>query len=47
MTMAEWYELAEIYLAKQGIAGTSITEDKLEQLKKWKQEVKRKRNVDT
>lgn len=50
MTMSEWYEIAEIHIAEQGVAGTSITEERLDDIKSWarkKKEERAKANGDT
>ena len=43
MTLAEWYEIAEMHIAQQGVAGTSITEERLDEIESWSQKVKENR----
>jgi hypothetical protein len=43
MTMAEWYEIAEIHIADQGVAGTSITEERHDAIKEWARKKKEER----
>lgn len=43
MTPAEWFEIAEHYASKEGIAGTSITEERHAEIQSWAEKVKAER----
>lgn len=42
MTLSEWYHLAESHVSQQGVAGTSLTEERLAQLEAFKQEARQR-----
>ena len=42
--MSEYYEIVEMNMGKQGLAGTNITEDRLEQLQEWADKVRAERD---
>lgn len=43
MTFGEWLELADHYAGQQSVAGTSITESRLEEIQEWAAQVKAER----